>query len=174
MHFQRFNPPDLVQFQQDLAQMARDFQAAQTQGDAAKTIDLAVDLGGMLTTARRESEAQTLLQTYLPIAREYGNPITLGWLLLNLGTAEQYLGHKAETNRHFHEALALARAESDQPLEHYVLHHWGRSLVEDGEYSRARKCFEAALAIRVALNEPRQESTRRAIAALDGLVAGDS
>ena len=48
-------------------------------------------------------------------------------------------------------------------LEHFVLHHWGRCLAEQAEFGRARDCFHASLAIRQELNDPRQESSVRAL-----------
>ena len=91
------------------------------------------------------------------------------WYYMAYGTASQYLGLRDEANAMFAESLRLAREHSWEVLEHFVLSHWGRSLVEEGHYSRARDCFVQALAIRERLNEPRAASSRRHLAALDKL-----
>jgi tetratricopeptide (TPR) repeat protein len=167
MYFQRFSADDPTRLQLEIEEGQRDLQLAQRQGDVAQAIELATEIGGLLTIARREAEACSLLLEYLPQARVQGVELTTGWLLLNLATANQYLGYKAEANSAFSESLAKARTLGDRELEHYVLHHWGRSLVEDKEFSYAKECFEQALALRVSLNEPRQASTRRALEALE-------
>ena len=74
---------------------------------------------------------------------------------------------------HFREALDHARTSGDRVLEHYTLHHVGRFLVDAGRTDEAVACFEACLAIREELDEPRAETTRAALAALTG-VAEDS
>ena len=170
MFFQRFTVKDPTLLQKDIEETQRELQAVQAMGDTSKSIELASDLGGMLTTARREAEAQSLLLEYLALARMHGNNVTTGWLLLNLATANQYLVRKAEVNSQFSEALDFAKVHNDKQLEHFVLHHWGRSLVEDGELARAKMCFDQALALRVLLNVSWQESTQRALEALDVLI----
>lgn len=55
-------------------------------------------------------------------------------------------------------------------LEHFVLHHWGRALAEEGAMDEAMRCFTRALRLRVALGEPLQASTQRAIDALTDLM----
>lgn len=72
----------------------------------------------------------------------------------------------------FAAALCLARTGAWVRLEHFALSHWGRSLVEEREFSRARECFLEALAIRERLRDPRADTTRRALEALDRLESG--
>jgi hypothetical protein len=50
-----------------------------------------------------------------------------------------------------------------------VLHHWGRSLVEQGRFADAKAHIAEALALRVRLNDVWQDSSRRALDALDHL-----
>ena len=91
----------------------------------------------------------------------------LGWLLLHLGTARQYLGRPDDALALFDEALELARASGLRALESYVLHHAGRLYVELDQVELARAAFKAALALREALDDPRAASSQRALEMLD-------
>lgn len=166
VHFQRFTVEDHEHLLRQIEQTRLELAAAQARGDHGATLELAAELGEGLTTARREGEARALLVGYLPLARQHGDPEATGWLLLVLATANQYLERRSEANGQFAQALRLARSCGSQRLEHFILHHWGRALVEAGEHERALACFTRALELRVALDEPLQASTRRAIAAL--------
>src|SRR6476620_10934538 len=137
-------------------------------GDAAGSavLDAAVDLAEALTIAGREHEAMPLAGAAARVARENGRDEALRWALRVLATAEHYAGAEAEAEKHFREALALARASGDRVLEHYTLHHVGRFLVDTSRTDEAVECFTLCLAIREELGEPRAESTRRALAAL--------
>ena len=68
------------------------------------------------------------------------------------GVAEQY----------FAKSIELARAGGWRSLAALALHHWGRCLAEQERFADAESRISEALAIRVELNEPRQESSRRA------------
>lgn len=70
------------------------------------------------------------------------------------------------TARRETEALDLCRAADWLRLQSFVLHHWARSLVEQERFEEAEACLQEALALRIQLNEPRRESSRRALAAL--------
>ncbi len=168
--FQRYTAPDRQALEKDTARARAELTAARGRGDTAAELQAAADLGGMLTTAREEEEARAILLPAVERARR-GESDALGWLLLNLATANQYLRRTAEAAEQFPEALQIARAQGDAELEHYVLHHWGRFLAETGQTAQARERFSQALALRIRLNEPRQESTRRALRALDALEA---
>lgn len=166
MYFQRFTPDDPEEFLVSIENVRLELVEARSAGDVAKLLDLVPDLGSMLTTARQEDEARQLLLEFLPLAREQNMPEELGWLLLALATANQYLEHRSEAGEQFAEALALAHSIHSEQLEHYVLHHWGRFLVEQGNIEQAKECFVRALELRVKLDEPRQESSRRALETL--------
>jgi tetratricopeptide (TPR) repeat protein len=129
-------------------------------------LDIAASLGSMLTTARRESEARGILSRFLPMARKIGTPEQVGWLVLYLATANQHLGHRDEASAQFREAHASSESSGAMRLQHFTLHHWGRFLAEERELDRARECFERALALRVESNDPRQDSSRKALEAL--------
>lgn len=79
---------------------------------------------------------RALLSEYLARARERGTSEQVGWLLLFLATANQYLGRRGEALGQFNEAHALATSARTKRLEHFVLHHWGRFLAEAGEIDR--------------------------------------
>lgn len=165
--FQRYTAPDAAQLDNDIRQLRAELDAARATGDRPAALRASADLGERLTTARRENEARTLLSAALDEARPLGPSETLGWLFLNLATANQYAGHRTEAAAQFAEALRLAQQQRSEELEHYTLHHWGRFLAEEGDIPQARERFERALAIRVRLGNARQASTRRALAALD-------
>jgi tetratricopeptide (TPR) repeat protein len=169
MQFQRFTVDDYEQLLQEIAQLRDELADAEARGDPPAILELAATLGELLTTARQEEAAREVLEAHLPLAREHIPSEASGWLLLALATANQYLERRPESGAQFAEALRLAEACGSQRLAHYVLHHWGRALVEEGELERAMGCFTSALQIRIALNEPRQASTRRAIDALTAL-----
>lgn len=171
MYFQRFTPDDPEEFLVSIEGVRLELVEARSAGDVARLLDLVPDLGSMLTTARQEDEARRLLLKFLPLAREQNTPENLGWLLLALATANQYLDRRSEAGEQFAETLALAQTIHSEHLEHYTLHHWGRFLVEEGNIEQAKKCFTRALELRVKLDEPRQESTRRAIEALKDFTA---
>jgi tetratricopeptide (TPR) repeat protein len=120
----------------------------------------------MLTTSRQELEAYHTGARHLLLARSHAQVEESAWLLHALATAAQYLNRRKEANALFTEALEAARQNGWKNLEHFVLHHWGRSRAEEGLFDQAEQCFRQALAIRVALNLPRQESTRKALAHL--------
>lgn len=166
MYFQRYVPDNQQGFLTSIEKMRSELVEARSAGDVAALLDLVPDLGSMLTTARQEDEARQLLLEFLPLAREQNAPEQLGWLLLALATANQYLERRSEAGEQFAEALALAHSSYSEQLEHYTLHHWGRFLVEEGDIEQAKNCFTRALELRVKLDEPRQESSRRALEAL--------
>lgn len=167
--FQRFTAADLQVLEKDIEEVRAELAAARAKGDSPSALQSAADLGGLLTTARREQEARDILTAALDEARPLGVSETTGWLLLNLATANQYLHKRDEAAKQFPEALEVARSVKSQELEHYTLHHWGRFLAESGDIARARECFTRALEIRVLLNDPRQASSRRALQTLDAL-----
>jgi tetratricopeptide (TPR) repeat protein len=170
-HFQRYTAPDPEKLAQDIERARRDLSEARANRSALAIIEHAGDLAGMLTTHRQESEARDLLAPLQSTVREHLSSEPAGWYYLAFGTASQYLGFRDEANAMFAEALRLAREHSWEVLEHFALSHWGRSLVEEGNFSRARECFLQALAIRERLDEPRAASSRRHLAALSELEA---
>ena len=136
-----------------------------TEPGAPDLLDATVDLAEALTVAGHEREAVALAGPAVQLARDAGRTESLGWALLALATAEHYAG-LAVCEPHFEEALALARDGADRELEHYVLHHLGRFLVDEGRTDDAVEAFTASLAIREQLGEPRAASTRAALEAL--------
>ena len=172
-HFLRHMPPDLAAHERDIERTRKAMSTAKAKGDAVVVIERAGELASMLTSARKEAEARELLVPLLASAREHPLAEPTGWYFLAFGTASQYLGLRAQANVMFAEALAHARSQAWENLEHFVLHHWGRSLAEQRDFSRARECFTQALAIRERLNDPHfRASTRRALDALCELEAG--
>ena len=132
-------------------------------GDTLATLDHAADLGSMLTTDRREFEALRLLRKHSAAAEALPHDEPAGWFWSAYATALQYTGARAEADIYFAKALSLSSAFRWSRLQALVLHHWGRSLAEQRRYSEAESRFTEGLALRVQLNDPRQESARRAL-----------
>lgn len=166
MEFQRFTAPDAAALQAGIdehrAQLAQALQA----GDALAIVDHTGDLAGLLTTARHEAEALELLQRQLDRVEQFCASEVAGWFWNAYATALQYNGQRARANPAFARALALARAGGWLRLQSFVLQHWGRSLVEQGELDQAQALFEEARAIRRQLDDPRQATTEAALLAL--------
>ena len=120
----------------------------------------------MLTTARREVEALSLIEKHLDLAESLPNAEPIGWFLNAYATALQYSGQRTKADTVFSKALNLCRDAGWFRLQSFVLQHWGRSLAEQGRLDEAEACFSEALSIREELNDPRQESSRRALEAL--------
>ena len=172
MYFQRFTAPEQHQLLGQIDEVRLNLQAAESMDDPRQVLEAAGVLGSMLTTASKEAQARELLLNYLPLAQQNESTEEVGWFLLALATANQYLERREEANEQFSEALRRARDHRWERLKHFVLHHWGRSLVEEGRLIEARECFVEALYLRESMNEPFQASTREALAALDEIERG--
>jgi tetratricopeptide (TPR) repeat protein len=166
MEFQRFTAPDAAALDVNIGEHRVKLAQALQAGDDLDVIDGTADLAGLLTTARREPEALALLQSQLDGAERFPASEIAGWFWNTYATALQYNGLRAEAEHVFAKALALARAGGWVRLQSFVLQHWGRSLVEQGELDEAQSKFEEALAIRRQLNDPRTASTEQALAGL--------
>jgi tetratricopeptide (TPR) repeat protein len=165
-HFLRFSAPDTQNLSLDIERVQALLRRAEGEGDPHRTLEHAATLTGMLTTNRQEQEAYHTGARHLLLARSHPQVEESAWLLHALATAAQYLDRRQEANDLFAQALEAARRNAWRNLEHFVWHHWGRSRAEEGLFEQAEQCFRQALAIRVELNLPRQESTRKALAHL--------
>jgi tetratricopeptide (TPR) repeat protein len=166
MEFQRFTAPDLAALEAGIAGHRAQLAQALQSGDDLSIVDHTSDLAGLLTTARREAEALALLEEQLDRAALFSASEVSGWFWNTYATALQYNGLRNEAAPAFAKALALSRAGGWVRLQSFVLQHWGRSLVEQGELDQAQLKFEKALAIRRQLNDPLTPSTERALAGL--------
>jgi len=164
--FQRFTAPDAAQLERDIATCRERLAQAEALGDDAAIVDHAADLGGMLTTARREAEALAVMAPHTARAEALPQHEPTAWFWNALATALQYLGRHDEAAPLFDRAVQLSRASGWRRIEAMARQHWGRSLAEQGCLDGARQQFEAALAIRQAMGDPRAASSQRA---LDGL-----
>jgi GST-like protein len=171
MEFQRFTAPDPAALEAGIAECRAKLLQAQQAGDRRRVVEHSADLGAMLTTARREAEALPLLQAQLGAAEALAAEEVAGWFWNAYATALQYTGSRQQADAVFAKALALCQAGGWLRLQSFVLQHWGRSLVEQDELDQAQARFDEALAIRRQLNDPRQASTERALAALAELRA---
>jgi tetratricopeptide (TPR) repeat protein len=167
--FLRYRWPDQAALTAEIAEASDELAAARKANDTAAEVDNACRLAVALTAADREAEAADLLETALPKARATADHASIGFTLLYLATARQYLGERVLAQTMFAEALDIATAHSLRDLEHYAWHHRGRCFAEMRDLPAARDAFERALKIRIELKEPRAERTRQAIALLDTL-----
>lgn len=170
-HFHRYTAPDPEAHALEIQGLSAAMSAARAGTDSRALIDASADLASVLTTARREAEAHDLLLPLLSVAREHASQEPAGWFLLSLGTASQYLGLREQANTLFAEALALAQDQGWERLEHFVLVHWGRSLVEERACGRARDLLVRALALRERQQHPGAERVRAMLQSLDELVS---
>lgn len=162
-HFLRHSPRDMEALERSIERERAALQAADSSGDALAALEHAGDLGAMLTSARREAEGYAVLAPRLHEALARSDAEPSAWLIHALATSAQYLGRFGEANDLFEQALGLTRTHGWRKLEHFVLHHWGRCMAEQARFSEARSCFEQSLAIRASMNDPLQESSRRAL-----------
>lgn len=159
--FLRHRPSDSQAHRQALRSAREAFEAA---GDSAgERLDAGGMLGALLTADGDEAEACRVMEPLLALARAHPALEPSAWLLHGLATAWQYAGRREEADALFAEALDACRSRGWPHLEHFVLHHRGRCLAEMGRREPFRQCFEAALAIRAALGDPREASSRRAL-----------
>ena len=166
MEFLRFNAPDADVLATGIEETRWKLEQASTAGDSLGMVEHAADLASMLTTARREVEALGLIEKHLTLAESLSNAEPIGWFWNAYATALQYADQRAKADTVFSKALNLCRTSGWSRLQSFVLQHWGRNLAEQGRLDEAEVCFSEALSIRVKLDDPCQESSRRAMEAL--------
>lgn len=175
--FLRFTAPDPEAHARSIAALREQLALLQANGlagvavDEAALLEVVADLAGLLITARQEDEALQLLQAHeaLAEAASQASPVlheALGWFWCAYATALQYLGQRTEAEPIFARTVALCEAGGWARLRAMVLQHWGRSLAEQGRFDEAESRFHEALALRVQLQDPRQATTREALALL--------
>jgi hypothetical protein len=167
--FMRYSAPDPAALVLAITDAQAKLALAEQASEAVATVDAAADLAGMLTTARREREAVCLLERHLRLASQSSQHEPAGWFWNAYATALQYCGEREQAEPHFIMAIQLAHSGGWRRLEALALHHWARSLTEQRRLAEAEICASQALSIRVELGDPRQESSRRALAAIQAL-----
>jgi tetratricopeptide (TPR) repeat protein len=164
--FMRHTAPDAEAHARSVSALREKLRHAVLSGDKLATVDHAADLGSMLTTDRKEFEALQLLREHSASAEALPGEEPAGWFWSAYATALQYTGQRAEADVYFAKALSLSSASGWSRLQALVLHHWGRSLAEQRRFSEAEARISEALALRVRLQDPGQERSRRALEAL--------
>lgn len=164
--FQRFTASDAAALEAGIRDHRDKLAAAVRAGTAAAIIEHAADLGTLLITARRETEALQVLQEQLTLAGALPELEATGWFWNAYATALQYLDRRDEADSVFAKALALTREGGWLRLQSFVLQHRGRSQVEQGRWQDAEASFCEALHLRQQLNDPLQASTQRALEGL--------
>jgi tetratricopeptide (TPR) repeat protein len=172
--FMRYTAPDATALEEGVVVARSKLAEAQACGNESAILDQVADLGGMLTTARREASALELLRAYEKLAISRESEEQSAWYWNALATALQYTGERVAAEAYFAKAVAVAKVGGWRRIEAMTLHHWGRSLVEQGQLDAAESRIAQALAIREELGEPRQETSRKALAEIARLRAGDA
>lgn len=172
VEFMRFSAPDPVALATRIAELRVKLAAAVEAGEPLEVVDAAADLGSLLTTARMEAEAVQLLEGRLHLLAAQSPHEPAGWFWNAYATALQYCGRRAQAEPYFAKAVEVAKANGWRRLEALALHHWGRSLVEQGRFAEAEARIAEALAIRIELGAPSQEMSRQALVQLAALQEG--
>lgn len=159
----RFEHPNPVELRKNIDESYRILDAAKKDRDDELFFQTSIDLGEMLTVARREREAVEILEPLLKYDLDKAKPDDRAWLYLNYATANQYLQKKDSAGSYFKKALKFVRKHNLENVEHYVLHHYARFLVENRDFGRAERFFEEALKIRQKLKDARVNSTQKAL-----------
>lgn len=164
--FMRYTAPDAEAHARGIDELREKLKHAVLAGDRLAIVDHAADLGSMLTTDRKEFEALHLLSEHLALAEALPGEESAGWFWSAYATALQYTGQRAEAEVFFAKALGLSSASGWSRLQALVLHHWGRCLAEQRRFTEAEARISEALALRVQLQDPGQERSRRALEVL--------
>jgi len=170
--FLRFTAPDPEALARKILVLREQLMQAQQSAAADEALlDVVADLAGLLITDRQQAEALLLLRAHEALAEARqaksaeGHEV-LGWFWCAYATALQYQGQRAEAEPIFARTVAQCQAAGWGRLQAMVLQHWGRSLAEQGRFDEAESRFNEALALRVQLQDPKQESSRQALALL--------
>ena len=164
--FMRYTAPDAEAHARGISELRRKLDQAISENDRRATVDHAADLASMLTTDRRELEALRVLGEHAALAEALPEEEPSGWFWNAYATALQYTGNRTEADACFAKAHGLCTTGGWTRLEALVLHHWGRNLAEQRRFPEAEARISEALAIRIKLGDPKQESSRLALEAV--------
>ena len=168
--FRRFRWADTIALAGEIAAARAQLASARIARDRPAELENANRLGFHLTLADQETEAASVLESALILARQLADHSTEVDVLGNLALAHQYLGQRDLAQTLFREALVRAKEYGISEYNHYILHHQGRCYVEQGNIAMARDCFEQALELRKQLGDPhRIANTEAALDALNRL-----
>lgn len=169
--FQRFQSPDAQALARQVQQDCEALDQARSVQDEARQLELLTWIGADTIILGKEAEALPFIEQALALARKRGDQPLEIENLLNLATAQQYLGKRELAQVLFQQALEKGRAYRVRDYEDFVLHHRGRCYVEQGKINEARVCFEQALTLREEKGDQRFiASTRKALAALNEIL----
>ena len=153
--FQRYQSDDPDALARKVEQDFEQLSLVRTAQDERELLVLLSRLGSRLTILGKEGAAAPLLAEALALARRLGEQRFEVTTLLNLATAQQYLGQRDLAQQLFQGALDQARVYEQCQEEDFILHHRGRCFVEQGKLEEARICFEQALALRKSKGDQR-------------------
>lgn len=98
-------------------------------------------LGTIATAQHRPAEAQRLIEDALALNRKNGNRYYVIVNLLSLGEVHRQMGERTAARRRFRDALVLAREMQAESLLTQAVFGVAKSLLDDGELSRAIEIF---------------------------------
>ena len=152
--YKRFRPHDSGAFALEAEQLRVALTNSTGLSDA-ELLTLHLDLGFILIALEHEDEALGHLEAGRDLAVALGDADALIEAHLHLGTAQQYRGMREAAQESFQQGLDLCESTHSEEQVHFLLHHRGRCLVEQGHIAEARDCFEQALARRRELGDAR-------------------
>jgi non-specific serine/threonine protein kinase len=104
-------------------------------------------------------EAVRQARLALSIFEPLGKPERIAFAATVLGSAQRFLGQRAEARRSFQIALDLRAAAGDQRLLVAAMNNMALAEVDDGNLDRARDLFEQSLVIKRQIGEPQAIAT---------------
>lgn len=165
--FMRYASPDPNEMEESIASLYDSIAVSKSE---YKAFNESIVLAEMLTIMKREREAIKLLLPYIKQHPAEASNEDIAWLYLNYATANQYNNNPDISELYFKKAVVRCNNNLES-VEHFVYHHYGRLLVEKGEYEPAMQYFNKALSLRQKLNDSRVTSTKNAIDSLNAIIA---
>jgi tetratricopeptide (TPR) repeat protein len=160
MRYEHVNPKELEQ------SIATDYRKFRELKNKYEQFQLALTLAENLTIAKREHEAISVIEPYIEKQPQELTHEDVAWLYLIYATANQYADDSDSAKTYFEKAVRVCHEYSVESAAHYVYHHYGRFLVEQGNYAVANEYFNKALTLRIRLKDKRIVSTQQAIDSL--------
>lgn len=167
--FLRIQHPDDPELKAEYAARAAELQAlADDQSEAF--LSLLGTLGAQACSLNLLLDAQKYLETALEMAKAQHDVQRELANRLRLGVTLQYQDEMEAADAQFQLALKMTLEPELQLYRDTVLQHWGKLLAETGKYAAARTCFEQALFLRQAKQDPDLlEETEDALELLEAL-----
>lgn len=137
---------------------------------AEAQLRLLISMGSQACSLNLLEEARNYLKQALELATRLNDVERELSCRLRLGVTLQYLDRHEQADAMFQQALKMTLNPGLDVYQDTILQHWGKMLAEQGKYAPARKCFEQALLLRQAKQDPQLiEDTEDALELIDSL-----